>query len=61
MMKYILSDGIVLWRAWIFWNQKLLLFVIPLISLVCTLGKSHGPPAGVLAGMMLVIPRGDDC
>jgi len=37
-INYILSDGIVLWRAWVLWNRRILLFIPPLISLVCTLG-----------------------
>jgi hypothetical protein len=38
-MKYILSDVIVLWRAWVLWNRRFLLFIPPLIYLVCTLGR----------------------
>ena len=39
--KYILSDGIVVWRAWVVWgpSRRLALFTPPLLSLVCTLGK----------------------
>jgi hypothetical protein len=39
--KYILSDGIVLWRAWVLWNRRCLLFVPPLFTLVCTFGEHH--------------------
>jgi len=37
-INYILSDGIVLWRAWVLWNRKFLLFIPPLISIVRTVG-----------------------
>jgi hypothetical protein len=37
--KYILSDGIVLWRAWILWDRRVVLFILPFLSLVCTLGE----------------------
>jgi len=37
-INYILSDGIVLWRAWVLWNREFLLFIPPLISLACTVG-----------------------
>ncbi|KAH9959422.1 hypothetical protein BC827DRAFT_502912 [Russula dissimulans] len=37
IINYILSDGIVLWRAWVLWDRRLLLFIPPLISLLCTL------------------------
>jgi len=40
VINYILSDFIVLWRAWVLWNHKPLLFVIPLISLVCIIGAT---------------------
>jgi len=40
IINYILSDGIVLWRAWVLWNRRLSLFILPLISLVCTFGIS---------------------
>jgi len=35
-INYILSDGILLWRAWVLWNRRFLLFITPLIFLVCT-------------------------
>ncbi|KAH9980364.1 hypothetical protein BGW80DRAFT_1442298 [Lactifluus volemus] len=35
--KFILSDGIVLWRAWILWDRRVVLFIVPFLSLVCTL------------------------
>lgn len=39
--QYILSDGIVVWRAWVLWgpSRRFIVFTPPLISLVCTLGK----------------------
>ncbi|KAI9510611.1 hypothetical protein F5148DRAFT_557059 [Russula earlei] len=39
-INYVLSDAIVLWRAWVLWNRRLPLFIPPLISLVCTFGVS---------------------
>ncbi|KAH9969510.1 hypothetical protein BC827DRAFT_4076 [Russula dissimulans] len=39
-INYILSDAIVLWRAWVLWNRKFLLFVPPLIFLMCNFGTS---------------------
>ncbi|KAI0300366.1 hypothetical protein BC826DRAFT_992902 [Russula brevipes] len=36
-VNYVLSDAVVVWRAWTLWNRRLWLFVPPLISLVCTL------------------------
>ncbi|KAH9980390.1 hypothetical protein BGW80DRAFT_1442315 [Lactifluus volemus] len=35
--KLILGDGIVLWRAWILWDRRIMLFILPFLSLVCTL------------------------
>jgi len=35
-INYVLSDGIVLWRAWVLWNRSFLLFIPPLIALMCT-------------------------
>jgi hypothetical protein len=40
-VKYILSDGIVLWRAWVLWNRRVMLFILPFLFLVCTLGEHH--------------------
>ena len=40
-VKYFLSDGIVLWRAWVLWNRRFILFVPPVIFLLCTLGERH--------------------
>ncbi|KAI9510615.1 hypothetical protein F5148DRAFT_1178552 [Russula earlei] len=37
-INFILSDGIVVWRAWVLWERRFLLFIPPLIFLVCTLG-----------------------
>ncbi|KAI0252430.1 hypothetical protein BJV78DRAFT_356190 [Lactifluus subvellereus] len=39
-INYILSDGIVLWRAWVLWDRRVTLFVPPLLFLVCTLVTS---------------------
>ena len=38
--KYILSDGIVVWRAWVVWgpSRRFALFTPPILSLVCMLG-----------------------
>ncbi|KAI0252426.1 hypothetical protein BJV78DRAFT_355846 [Lactifluus subvellereus] len=36
-VNYILSDGIVLWRAWVLWNRRSVLFIPPLIFLLSTL------------------------
>ena len=38
-VKYILSDGIVLWRAWVLWDRRVTLFIPPFLFLVCTLGE----------------------
>ena len=38
-LKFILSDGIVLWRAWVLWNRRFILFIPPLIFILCTLGE----------------------
>jgi hypothetical protein len=42
-MKYILSDGIVLWRAWVLWDRRgrVMLFIMPILFLVGTLGEHH--------------------
>ncbi|KAH9980357.1 hypothetical protein BGW80DRAFT_496393 [Lactifluus volemus] len=37
MINYILSDGIVLWRTWILWDRRVVLFILPFLFLVCTL------------------------
>ncbi|KAH9980363.1 hypothetical protein BGW80DRAFT_1556934 [Lactifluus volemus] len=37
MINYILSDGIVLWRAWILWDRRVVLFILPFLFLVCML------------------------
>ncbi|KAH9969512.1 hypothetical protein BC827DRAFT_1372325 [Russula dissimulans] len=39
-VNYMLSDGILLWRAWVLWNRRFLLFITPLIFLVCTFGTT---------------------
>jgi len=39
-VNYLLSDVILLWQAWVLWNRRFLLFIPPLISLVCTLGTT---------------------
>ncbi|KAH9980371.1 hypothetical protein BGW80DRAFT_1556939 [Lactifluus volemus] len=33
--NYILSDGIVLWRAWLLWDRRVMLFILPFLFLVC--------------------------
>ena len=39
--KYILGDGIVVWRAWVLWgpSRRFTLFTPPILSLVCMLGE----------------------
>jgi hypothetical protein len=39
--KYILSDAIVVWRAWVVWgpSRRFTVFTPPILSLVCTLGE----------------------
>ena len=39
--KYILSDAIVVWRAWVVWgpSRRFTVFTPPILSLVCTLGQ----------------------
>jgi len=46
-VKYILSDGIVVWRAWVLWgpSRRFTIFIPPLFSLGCTLGE-HKQTAG---------------
>ncbi|KAH9969517.1 hypothetical protein BC827DRAFT_1372328 [Russula dissimulans] len=39
-VNFMLSDGILLWRAWVLWNRRFLLFITPLIFLVCTFGTT---------------------
>ncbi|KAH9969509.1 hypothetical protein BC827DRAFT_3966 [Russula dissimulans] len=39
-INYILNSGIVLWRAWVLWNQRPSLFIPPSIFLVCNIGIS---------------------
>ncbi|KAI0252402.1 hypothetical protein BJV78DRAFT_353456 [Lactifluus subvellereus] len=39
-VNYILSDCIVLWRAWVLWNRRFILFIPPLIFILCTLAIS---------------------
>ncbi|KAH9980369.1 hypothetical protein BGW80DRAFT_496941 [Lactifluus volemus] len=36
-INLILNDGIVLWRAWILWDRRVVLFILPFLFLVCTL------------------------
>ncbi|KAH9954817.1 hypothetical protein BGW80DRAFT_1467538 [Lactifluus volemus] len=36
-INLILSDGIVLWRAWVLWDRRIVLFILPFLFLVCTL------------------------
>lgn len=40
-VKYILSDGIVMWRAWVVWgpSRRFAIFTPPVLSLVCTLSE----------------------
>jgi len=56
-INYILSDGIVLWRAWVLWNRRLLVFIPPLISLVCTLGATIASSAYYLLGYLAIAHR----
>jgi len=37
LVKFFLSDGIVLWRAWVLWDRRSILFLPPLIFLFSTL------------------------
>ena len=39
--KYILSDAIVVWRAWVVWgpSHRFIVFGPTFLSLVCTLGE----------------------
>jgi len=39
-VNYFLSDGILLWRAWVLWNRRFLLFIPPLIFLMCTFAST---------------------
>ncbi|KAI0252404.1 hypothetical protein BJV78DRAFT_353723 [Lactifluus subvellereus] len=39
-VNYILSDCIVLWRAWVLWNRRFILFIPPLIFMLSTLAIS---------------------
>ena len=41
VVKYILSNAIVLWRAWVLWNHRPSLFTPPSIFLVCNIGGHH--------------------
>ncbi|KAI0252392.1 hypothetical protein BJV78DRAFT_352787 [Lactifluus subvellereus] len=36
-VEVLFSDGIVLWRAWVLWNRRFILFVPPLIFILSTL------------------------
>ncbi|KAH9954813.1 hypothetical protein BGW80DRAFT_390077 [Lactifluus volemus] len=36
-INYILSDGIVLWRAWLLWDRRVVMLILPFLFLVCTL------------------------
>ncbi|KAH9971902.1 hypothetical protein BGW80DRAFT_1460113 [Lactifluus volemus] len=36
-INVILSDGIALWRAWLLWDRRVVLFILPFLFLVCTL------------------------
>ncbi|KAI0252400.1 hypothetical protein BJV78DRAFT_353123 [Lactifluus subvellereus] len=40
VVNLVLSDSIVLWRAWVLWNRRFILFVPPLIFILCTLAIS---------------------
>jgi len=48
-INYILSDGIVVWRAWVVWgpSRRFTVFTPPILSLVCTLGLSAAGAAFV--------------
>jgi len=60
VINYILSDGIILWRAWVLWNHKPLLFVIPLISLVCIIGTTIASAAYGYVGILGVNRNSED-
>ncbi|KAI9465586.1 hypothetical protein BJY52DRAFT_593744 [Lactarius psammicola] len=51
-INYILSDGIVVWRAWVLWgpSRRFTIFIPPLFSLVCTLVLSAAGAAYVYVG-----------
>ncbi|KAI0252429.1 hypothetical protein BJV78DRAFT_356052 [Lactifluus subvellereus] len=36
-VNFILSDCIILWRSWVLWNRRFILFIPPLIFMLCTL------------------------
>ncbi|KAH9980389.1 hypothetical protein BGW80DRAFT_1442314, partial [Lactifluus volemus] len=36
LINFILSDAIVLWRAWLLWDRRAVLFILPFLFLVCT-------------------------
>ncbi|KAI0252412.1 hypothetical protein BJV78DRAFT_1352428, partial [Lactifluus subvellereus] len=39
-VNVILSDGIVLWRAWVLWDRRFIFFIPPLNFMLCTLVTS---------------------
>ena len=43
-IKFILSDCIILWRAWVLWNRRFILFIPPMIFIFCTLGERRKSP-----------------
>ncbi|KAI9438516.1 hypothetical protein H4582DRAFT_176202 [Lactarius indigo] len=54
-INYILSDGIVVWRAWVLWplwgpSRRFAVFIPPLFSLVCTLVLSAAGAAYLYIG-----------
>ncbi|KAH9029366.1 hypothetical protein EDB84DRAFT_1496458 [Lactarius hengduanensis] len=51
-INYILSDGIVVWRAWVLWgpSRRFTVFIPPLFSLVCTLVLSAAGAAYLYIG-----------
>jgi len=59
-VKYIPSDVIVLWRAWVLWNRRLLLFIPPLIFILCNVGVHH-QIARAFLGMIPTLPRNFCC
>ncbi|KAI0252399.1 hypothetical protein BJV78DRAFT_1352418 [Lactifluus subvellereus] len=47
----ILGDSIVLWRAWVLWNRRFILFILPLIFILSTLVTSVASAAFAYEGL----------